>query len=113
MQARDYVDDDGLHIVELSGEVDLHHAVELREILSAHADARRPALVVDFSGVSYIDSAGLATLVEYVQRSMGYGGKFALGGVSERLRTIFDIARLDQVFAIHPTLAEAKVALRS
>lgn len=113
MQARDHVDHDGLHIVELSGEVDLHHAVELREILSAHADAKRPALIVDFTGVNYIDSAGLATLIEYVQRSFGYGGRFALGGVSERLRTIFDIARLDQVFSIHPTLAEAKAALGS
>jgi anti-sigma B factor antagonist len=113
MQVRDHVDDDGIHIVELSGEVDLHHAVELREILTAHADAKRPALVVDFTEVSYIDSAGLATLIEYVQRSMGYGGKFALGGVSQRLRTVFDIARLDQVFAIHPTLAEAKATLGS
>lgn len=113
MQARDHVDDDGLHIVELSGEVDLHHAVELREILAAHADEKRPALAVDFTGVTYIDSSGLATLIEYLQRSMGYGGKFALGGVNERLRTVFDIARLDQVFAIHPTLAEAKAALGS
>lgn len=113
MQARNHVDADGLHIVELSGEVDLHHAVELREILAAHAEQKRPKLAVDFSGVSYIDSAGLATLIEYVQLSLPYGGRFAIGGVSERLRTIFDIARLDQVFAIHPTLAEAKAALTS
>jgi anti-sigma B factor antagonist len=113
MQARDRVDPDGLSIVDLSGEVDLHHAVELRELLAAHAEKKRPALIVDFTEVTYIDSAGLATLIEYVQRSMEYGGRFAIGGVSERLRTIFDIARLDQVFAIHPTLAEAKAALAS
>jgi len=112
MQTRDHVDADGLHIVELSGEVDLHHATELREVLTAHAEARRPALVIDLSGVTYIDSSGLATLIEYVQRAFGFEGRFALGGVSERLRTVFDIARLDQVFAIFPTLAEAKAALK-
>lgn len=111
MQVRDHVDDNGLHIVELSGEVDLSNAVELRDVLAAHADAKRPRLVVDFTEVTYIDSSGLATLVEYVQRSMNFRGKFALGGVSQRLRTVFDIARLDQVFAIHPTLEEAKAAL--
>lgn len=111
MQAREHVDGDGLHVVRLSGEVDLHHSVELREVLGRHAEEKRPALLVDFTEVTYIDSAGLATLVEYVQRTIGHGGRVALGGVNERLRTIFDIARLDQVFAIHPTVADAKAAL--
>jgi anti-sigma B factor antagonist len=111
MQAREHIDADGVHVVELSGEVDLHHSIELRDILARHADDKRAALAIDFTQVSYIDSAGLATLVEYVQKSMPHGGRFALGGVDERLRTIFDIARLDQVFSIHPTLAEAKAAL--
>lgn len=111
MQASERVEANGLHVVDLSGEVDLHHSVELRELLSRHAEAQRPALIVDFSGVSYIDSAGLATLIEYVQKSMAYGGKFALAGINERLRTIFDIARLDQIFSIHSTLPDARAAL--
>ena len=111
MQAREHVDAEGLHVVELSGEVDLHHSLELREILGRHIAARRPALLVDFAQVTYIDSAGLATLVEYVQKSISYRGRFALAGVSERLKTIFDIARLDQVFSIFGTAAEARTAL--
>ena len=68
-------------------------------------------LLLDLSEVSYIDSSGLATMVEYLQKALKYKGTFALAGVSERLRTIFDLARLGEVFAIHPTVAEAKAAL--
>lgn len=111
MQAREHLDTDGLYVVELSGEVDLQHSVELREILARHADERRAALLVDLTQVTYIDSAGLATLVEYLQRALAFGGKFALGGLSERIRTVFQLARLDQVFSLYPTRDEAKAVL--
>jgi anti-sigma B factor antagonist len=103
--------DDGLHIIALSGEVDLHHSPELREMLGRHAEERRAALLVDFTEVSYIDSAGLATLIEYLQRALQFGGRLALGGVGSRLRAVFELARLHDVFAIHPTVAEARAAL--
>jgi anti-sigma B factor antagonist len=111
MQAREHIDETGLHIVELSGEVDLNHSPQLRQVLLAHADAKRPALLLDLSEVNYMDSSGLATLIEYLQRAVKYRGRFALAGVSDRLRTIFDLARLGEIFAIHPTVAEAKAAL--
>jgi anti-sigma B factor antagonist len=111
MEAHEHIDADGLHIIALHGEVDLHHASELRSLLSTHADALRRALLLDFSGVTYIDSSGLATIIEYVQKAMDYQGAFALGGVSDRLRAIFDLARLGEVFTIRATVAEAKAAI--
>jgi anti-sigma B factor antagonist len=111
MQARQHVDEDGLHIVELSGEVVLQHAPELRSVLGAHAEAKRPRLLVDVSGVEYMDSAGIATLIEYVQLSISFGGRFALAGAQQRLRAIFELVRLGEVFPIRPTVAEAKSAL--
>jgi anti-sigma B factor antagonist len=110
MQVREHVED-GLHIVALSGEIDLHHSPELRALLDAHAKAKRPTLLLDFSEVQYIDSSGLATLIEYVQKVYKFRGLLALGGVSERLRTIFDLARLGEIFPIHTSLAEARAAL--
>jgi anti-sigma B factor antagonist len=110
MQAIELVED-GLHIVALSGEVDLHHSPELREVLARHASERRAALLVDFTEVSYIDSAGLATLIEYLQKALKYGGQLALIGVGSRLRPVFELARLNDVFAIHPTVSEARAAL--
>ena len=113
MQAREHIDENGVHIVELSGEVDLHHSPRLREVLLGHAEAKRPVLLLDLSEVSYIDSSGLATMIEYLQKALKYKGRLALTGVSERLRTIFDLARLGEIFAIHPNVAEAKAALSS
>jgi anti-sigma B factor antagonist len=111
MHASEHIDEDGIHVVELSGEVDMHHSPQLREVLLAHADAKRSALLLDLTKVSYMDSSGLATLIEYLQRAIKYQGKFALGGVSERLKTIFDLARLGEIFAIHSSVDEAKAAL--
>jgi anti-sigma B factor antagonist len=113
MHAREHTDENGIHVVEVSGEVDLHHSPRLREVLMAHAEAKRSPLLLDLTQVSYMDSSGLATLIEYLQRALKYQGKFAIGGVSERLRTIFDLARLGEVFTIRSTVSDAKAALSS
>ena len=110
MQARER-NEDGVTIVAIEGEVDLACSPELRDILHAHAEARRPALLLDFAGVSYVDSSGLATLVEYVRLAQEFAGRFALAAVTQRVRTILDLVRLSEVFPIYPTVAEAKVAL--
>ena len=67
-------------------------------------------LIVDLSRVTYIDSSGLAALIEGMQNVEEYGGKFALAGLQETIRTIFEIARLDQVFQIFPDLDAALAA---
>ena len=110
MQTREF-SEDGLHILAIEGEIDLACSPELREVLHAHAKARRPALVLDFKGVSYVDSSGLATLIEYVRKAQPYGGRFALVNVSERVQTIFDLVRLSEFLSIYPTLVEARAAL--
>ena len=67
-------------------------------------------LVVDLSKVSYIDSSGLAVLIEAMQNVEAYGGRFFLAGLQENVRPIFEIARLDQVFIIFPHVDAALVA---
>ena len=66
---------DGLHIFELTGEIDLERSPELRRLLDLRAKARTPALALDFHGVSFIDSSGLATLVEYCRKAQDYDGR--------------------------------------
>jgi len=110
MQVREH-EEAGLFIIAISGEIDLACSPELREVLGVHAKAKRDALLLDFGGVEYVDSSGLATLVEYVKKVQGFGGRLALAEVSARVRTIFDLVRLSEIFPIYPTLAEAKTAL--
>ena len=67
--------------------------------------------MLDFQAVNYVDSSGLATLIEYVRLAQAYGGRFGLAHVNERVRTIFDLVRLTEFLPIYPTLAEARAAL--
>jgi anti-sigma B factor antagonist len=112
MQTREQ-SDQGVHILVIEGEIDLACSPDLRAILHGYAKQKVPALLLDFQLVKYVDSSGLATLVEYVRLAQPFGGKFGLAHVSERVRTIFDLVRLSEFFPIYPTLAEGQAALRA
>jgi anti-sigma B factor antagonist len=107
------LEDGGVRILCLSGEIDLQQSPKVRQILQAKVNEQAAALVVDFTEVKYIDSSGLATLVEYYQKSRSYSGRIALAGMSARVRSVFDLVRLSEIFQIYPTVAEAKAGLGS
>jgi len=88
------------NVLPLEGEIDLHVSPNLTAALNRLIDKKPKQVVVDLSGVTYIDSAGLAALIEGMQKIEAYGGKFAVAGLQEAVRSIFEIARLDQVFRI-------------
>ena len=94
-------------ILALEGEVDLHRAVDIRGTLAPLIAQQVPRLLIDMSKVSYIDSSGLAVLIETLQSVLAYKGVFALCGLGESIRTIFHVACLDQVFKIYPDAAAA------
>jgi anti-sigma B factor antagonist len=102
---------DGVVVLRLSGEVDLASSPDLRALLQSKAKARCRALVIDMAGLTYIESSGLATLVEYYRDAHAFGGRFALAGMSDRVRTIFDLTRLGEVIEAFPTLADAQATL--
>jgi len=93
---------DAPNVLPLEGEIDLHVSPRISASLAAMIETRPERLVVDLSKVSYIDSSGLAVLIEGMQNVEAYGGKFVLAGLQDNVRPIFEIARLDQVFIIFP-----------
>ncbi|MGZ4984073.1 MAG: STAS domain-containing protein [Chthoniobacterales bacterium] len=98
------------NVLPLEGEIDLHVSPRIAASLSQMIATKPKQLVVDLSQVSYIDSSGLAVLIEGMQNVAAYGGKFSLAGLQEGVRPIFEIARLDQVFQIYPTVDAALAA---
>ena len=110
MQVRP-IDHAGLPVLLLEGEVDLYQSPELRTVLQAHVKTRTPALALDLTAVPYIDSSGLATIVEYVRSAQDFGGKIALLGLSVRVKTIFDLVRLGEILPIVATRDDARAAL--
>ncbi len=97
------------NVLPLKGEIDLHVSPSVTASLNQMIAKKPERLVVDLSEVTYIDSAGLAALIEAMQKVEGYGGKFLLAGLQETVRSIFEISRLDQVFQIFPD-ADAALA---
>lgn len=98
------------NVLPLEGEIDLHVSPEVAESLRIMTAKKPQRVVVDLTKVTYLDSSGLAVLIEAMQNVKEYGGKFAVAGVQESVKHIFDIARLDQVFLIFPTVDEALAA---
>ena len=94
-------------ILALEGEIDLHRSPQVKESLEPLVAQKLPRILVDFSAVTYVDSSGLATMIETLQRIQSYGGKFAMFGLRDSVRSIFEIARLDQIFSIFPDEAAA------
>ena len=101
--------DDGVCLV-LSGEVDLSTSPVLREHLLSHVESRPDRLLIDLSDVPYMDSSGVATLVEALQHQRRNNWKMILTGLQDKVRSIFEIARLDSVFMIVEDLETAKTA---
>lgn len=94
----------GYAIVRLTGDVDLSCSPDARKAILASLNQGQHTLV-DLSGVSYIDSSGVASLVEGFQSARKKTLRFGLIGVSEAAMSVLELARLDKVFPIHADLA--------
>ena len=100
-------------VVLITGDIDLESSPKLREFLKPLSSKKTPLLLLDFSGVNYIDSSGLATLIEYFQAVQGFKGKLALACLSPRVKNVFEIVRLEQIFSLHPDVPSALAALKA
>jgi anti-sigma B factor antagonist len=102
-------DVNGAAIVALTGDVDLQTSPQVRQKLLESLD-KYVRIVVDLSGVNYIDSSGVASLVEAFQVSRKKGASFSLASVSSAAMRVLSLARLDKVFTIHPSVEAALAA---
>ena len=89
------------------GEIDLSCAATLRQRLGEIQNNHPERLVIDLSSVPYMDSSGVATLVEAMQIARRTGSKLVLAALQDKVRSIFEIARLDMVFSIVDTVDDA------
>jgi anti-sigma B factor antagonist len=100
-------------VVAINGDIDLESSPKLRDFLKPKAAQKTPRLILDFTGVPYIDSSGLATLIEYFQSVQSSSGKLALACLSPRVKNVFEIVRLEQIFSLFPDIPSALAALKS
>ena len=98
--------DDGV-LLQLKGNVDIYTSPELRGELKVSLDQRASKIVVDLAEVTFVDSSGLATLIEALQKVKGYDGKLVLCGLTVPVRGVFELSNLDSIFDIRDNVEAA------
>src|SRR5262245_58424077 len=98
------------NVLPLEGDIDLHVSPVVTASLDAVIKKKPERIVIDLSGATYIDSAGLAALILGMQEVEAYGGKFFLSGVQEPIRSILETSRLDRTFRISANVDAALAA---
>jgi anti-sigma B factor antagonist len=95
-------------ILDLSGDITLFNSPEIRKALITQLrDKRVPYLLVNMLGVPYVDSSGVASLVEGLKISRDLKSRFALYGLSKSARTVLELTHLLRIFEVHQTEREA------
>ena len=96
-----------VHVVRIEGDFDMSSSPAVRNsLLPLFAKGGASHIVVDLSGVPYIDSSGIATLVEGLHLSRKGNVRFTLAGAGEAVESVFDLAYLRDVFEMVPTVGE-------
>ena len=86
--------------VSIRGRITVENSGEMRTALANALRTKPASLSVDLSGVSYIDTSGLATLVEVNRIARRQGTRLILGGIHDQPRYLFEITHLDRLFEI-------------
>lgn len=87
-------------VIRIQGEIDMFTSPSLREKLLPFFNDETRGIIVDLSAVSFMDSSGIATLVEGLQWSKKEGKKFILTGLGDNVKNALALTKLDNVFDI-------------
>jgi len=99
-------DRDDLHtLLRITGDVTIHTSPSLRKQLKPLYTSKMKEIHVALDQVDFMDSSGIATLVEGLQWSRLTGGRFVLSGLRENVKDVFSLAKLDTIFDIEDNAA--------
>ena len=99
---------EGSVILDVSGDIDLAHSPAMRKMLLLEIkDKRTPKVFLNFKNVRYIDSSGIASLVEGLKASRDQGSRMILYGLSPTVREVMEQSRLQRMFEIYDNEEQA------
>jgi anti-anti-sigma factor len=101
---------DGIRILRLSGPFILQGVFEFQSIFRSGSE---PVTLIDLTEVPYMDSASLGALIGVHISSQRHQRQYALVGVAQRLRTLFEVGGVDGILVTYPSLEEAQQQLVS
>jgi anti-sigma B factor antagonist len=99
---------DKITIFDVSGDIDLANSPELRKaLLRELRELRMPRVILNLNAVRYIDSSGVASLVEGLKASRDVGARFILFGLNTTVREVLQLSKLVRIFEIYETEEQA------
>lgn len=97
----------GVGIIEASGEIDVYNSAEIKKLVDAYIARGTNNVLIDMSGVDYLDSSTISVLLAERERLKSSGGRLKLLGLQESPRKVFEIAKIDTIFDIYDNEEEA------
>jgi anti-sigma B factor antagonist len=94
-------------VVVAQGDIDLSRSARFQKAILEVVDEKPDRIVVNLADVQYMDSSGVASLVKLLARTRKQAISLRLARLCDRVRSIFEITRLDSIFEIYPTEEEA------
>lgn len=95
-------------ILDLSGDIDLAHSPVMRKALLLEIkDKHTPKVFLNLKNVRYIDSSGIASLVEGLKASRDQGSRMILYGLNSTVREVMELSRLQRIFEIYDNEEQA------
>ena len=90
-------------ICAVEGEININNSPDLRKAFDGMFKQDEKKVLVDFSKVDYIDSSGLATLIEMLQRLKKVGGALRFCNMDQKVLNVFEVTKLHKLFEIFET----------
>jgi len=94
-------------VLVVEGEINFNSSPDFRKAFLKVLDSKAQKVVVNLIGVGYVDSSGLATLVEAHQKVKSSGGKLKLASLTPKVKSLFEITKLEKLFEIYSTEEDA------
>ena len=107
MGLSDAKSNNGVVIVRVEGQLVVGNRNELKDHLQSLLEKGERRFLIDFAQTGYIDSSGLGALVALARKVREEGGDLRLSGLNEDLRSLFELTKLDTLFAISETPDQA------
>lgn len=98
---------DGVSVCHVDGEIDINTAPNVKKAFDKIIKEKKAKIVINLEKVAYIDSSGLATLVELLKNFRTYGAKLKLVSLSAKVKSLFEITKLEKLFDIFEKEEEA------
>ena len=90
----------GLTVCHIDGEIDINSSPAIKKSFDKLISQKTPKIVINLSKVTYVDSSGLATLVEILKNMRSYSGRMRLACMSPKIKSLFEITKLEKLFEI-------------